>query len=649
MSSWAKTPSEPPAFLEVESNVKIGRNPITIVGSKAFNTAPSTVTFRAEDSEIDNDVGSHTSGDLLNSPDDVTSFRLRDAASALKGVYDVCEEMKDDRLDPKMADQPERTESSAQFSVFHHDSLDDPCRSAAMSSKTYDMDDRVHMMELGFFDDDEFENKGWFYECVKGRSFEMFFACLIVVNAGYIAYDTDWQVKNPIQSDKPPASHEAVSLIFLAAFTGELILRAAADRSEYLKEGNEDRPWNVFDLIVIITSWIDETLYLMQSSDIMSTSALRILRVLRLMRVVRVVRVVRFFRDLRVMVFGILNSMKTLSWAVLLLMLIIFVFAVTLVQSVAEELKKEAEDGNTFDDDLLHLYGSLFRAIYTLYCSVCGGLDWDDAAGPLMKFNSFLAVLFCIYVALAVLCVLNIVTGLFVENASKMITRDEDHMLLEELEYRKLWLEDCKKVFHAADVKRDGKIDLDEFQAMVQNVKMQAKLRHLGIELNEANCNNVFKLLDIDGDGNVDLEEFVTSLQQIEGGARALDLMHLMRDMRAMRKDVAAMSEKFGLKTAVPMRTVNGSISMPKTSVTASATTSAWEMMGPQRKTMTDAHGNEARTSTVAPPPSVSAQDVQRNSVKMTGGRQWRRQTSSVNSSRASRVSRSISTEKLVT
>jgi hypothetical protein len=32
-----------------------------------------------------------------------------------------------------------------------------------------------------------------------------------------------------------------------------------------------------------------------------------------------------------------------------------------------------------------------------------------------------------------------------------MISRDEDHMLLEELELRRLWLEDAKKLFIAAD------------------------------------------------------------------------------------------------------------------------------------------------------------------------------------------------------
>lgn len=569
---WAETPMDAPAVLDVDSGTNKDRSPVTLVGSKVFSRSP-TVTFRTAHSEHDEDMGA-----LLHTPDDINNYRsLRDAATALKDcsnresqndslVEEIVdnevaetasmplEEVKDvqaekrsscpkDILAQKRSASPTngletqngRSRETKETHENHHD------------IKTYD--DRLRelgsdtIMEMGWFSE-ESNQKGYFHEVVKGRCFEVFFAFLIVANAGYIAYDTDWQVKHP--TDKPPLSHQIIDVSFLCVFTIEVIIRGIADGSDFLSAENDDRPWNLFDVLVIVSSWVDEILYLLEASGSISMSALRVLRVLRLMRVVRVVRVVRFFRDLRVMVFGIMNSMRTLSWAVLLLMLIIFVFAVTLVQAVAEELS-EAEPSEQIVDDLLHLYGSLLRAIYTLYCSVCGGLDWDDAAGPLMEFNVFLGFLFCVYVALAVLCVLNIVTGLFVENASKMITRDEDHMLLEELEHRKHWLEDCKRLFHSADNNNDCKIDLEEFTSMVKNVKMQAKLRHLGIELNEANHENVFRLLDVDGDGNVDLEEFVASLQQLEGGARAIDLVYLMRDMRAVRRQLQALSDEFGL------------------------------------------------------------------------------------------------------
>eukprot|EP00427_Karlodinium_veneficum_P064483 CAMPEP_0169342698 /NCGR_PEP_ID=MMETSP1017-20121227/20139_1 /TAXON_ID=342587 /ORGANISM="Karlodinium micrum, Strain CCMP2283" /LENGTH=741 /DNA_ID=CAMNT_0009438419 /DNA_START=46 /DNA_END=2271 /DNA_ORIENTATION=+ len=545
---WAETPSDAPAVLDVESTANSGRT-ITLIGSKAFSCTP-TVTFRSPRSQ-DSDSPLRTSGNIgagLNTPDDADNLlSLRDTAAALKvsTCFRSPRSVTDGEVGETCSEVNIVSETKEEGKPNIYGELPNGVDSSTCPTT---VDDRVRQLQsenfIGFFSEESDEG-GWYHELVRGRAFEIFFACLIIANAGYIAYDTDWQVKNP--SEKPPLGHQILDVMFLCVFSVEVVMRAVADGSSYLSKINDDRSWNIFDVIVISVSWVDEILYIMETSDMISMSALRVLRVLRLMRVVRVVRVVRFFRDLRVMVFGIMNSMRTLSWAVLLLMLIIFVFAVTLVQAVAEELSQQAKAGEDYSSELLRLYGSLFKAIYTLYCSVCGGLDWDDAAGPLMDFNVFLGFLFCVYVALAVLCVLNIVTGLFVENASKMITRDEDHMLLEELEHRKHWLEECKRLFHHADQNHDGKIDLEEFTDMVRNVKLQAKLRHLGIELNEANCHNVFRLLDSDGDGIVDLEEFVSSFQQLEGGARAIDLVYLMRDVRAVRRQMDVLTEELGI------------------------------------------------------------------------------------------------------
>eukprot|EP00972_Heterocapsa_arctica_P063649 9392685-Heterocapsa_arctica.AAC.1 len=63
-----------------------------------------------------------------------------------------------------------------------------------------------------------------------------------------------------------------------------------------------------------------------------------------MVRAVRIFRVLKVFRDLRVMVSGIMSSAKPLLWALVLLFLIIFIFTVTLLPFVTEEIGKAEKD-----------------------------------------------------------------------------------------------------------------------------------------------------------------------------------------------------------------------------------------------------------------------------------------------------------------
>lgn len=55
-------------------------------------------------------------------------------------------------------------------------------------------------------------------------------------------------------------------------------------------------------------------------------SGLKVLRMLRLARILRIVKVVRFFSELRIMVNGVIGSARSLCWALLLILLVNFLF-----------------------------------------------------------------------------------------------------------------------------------------------------------------------------------------------------------------------------------------------------------------------------------------------------------------------------------
>merc|ERR1739847_255721 len=85
-------------------------------------------------------------------------------------------------------------------------------------------------------------------------------------------------------------------------------------------------------------------------------------------------------------------------------------------------------------------WSSLMQSIYTLFLCISSGVDWKEVADPLMKIAPLLGFVFCLYMAFSVFCVLNIVTGVFVENAVTMTAMDEQQMLLQEMSERRKWI-----------------------------------------------------------------------------------------------------------------------------------------------------------------------------------------------------------------
>merc|ERR1712048_566654 len=112
----------------------------------------------------------------------------------------------------------------------------------------------------------------------------------------------------------------------------ELIMRMISEGTHFLACSNALQQWNAFDTLLVLSGLLDELAAAFSTSTGLDTSALKLLRILKLVRVVRVMRVLRFFSELRVMVAGIIGSVASLGWALLLLCMILYMFAACLMQ-----------------------------------------------------------------------------------------------------------------------------------------------------------------------------------------------------------------------------------------------------------------------------------------------------------------------------
>jgi len=162
-------------------------------------------------------------------------------------------------------------------------------------------------------------------------------------------------------------------------------------------------------------------------------------------------------------------------------------------------------------------YSSLARAVLSLFQGMTGGVDWDDLISPLMEeISPLTGIVFSLYIAFAVLAMMNVVTGIFVESALLTAKADKEAEIQSHV----------RKIFKKGDVNHDGMISWEEFTDAMSDPSLGKYFKVLDIDVNEAR--GLFLLLDTDESGQIDTEEFVMGILRLRGAARAIDLATLM-------------------------------------------------------------------------------------------------------------------------
>jgi len=228
------------------------------------------------------------------------------------------------------------------------------------------------------------------------------------------------------------------------------------------------------------------------------------------------------------MVTSIAGSLRSLGWTLVLLLLMIYVFSVILTMLISDH---GVWDADAKQAAAKYYYGSMFRAILSLFQAITGGADWDEMVSPLIDCVSpFTGVLFLLYVAFAVLAMMNVVTAVFVESAMGTANLDKEQHLVQQL----------RQLFVTVDEDESGMISWEEFEHRLDDDDMAKYFKALELDVCEAK--GLFTLLDVDNLGEILIEEFVSGCLRLRGGAKAIDLATLMYYNKRMSSNMRAHS-----------------------------------------------------------------------------------------------------------
>lgn len=373
-------------------------------------------------------------------------------------------------------------------------------------------------------------------DIVEHPYFEYFAACVIFLHSVFIGAYVEYLASE--SSEKHPV-FIAGNIIFVIVFCLEVGVKLAAERQEFFL-GDEWR-WNVFDICLIATVFIEIIISIASSGKDdkkRMKTVLKIAEMVRTLRILRIFRMLKFSTTLRVIVSKILTSAKSLLWILILVALMLYVVAVCLTQCYNDFLDGEQHDIGTENltgnkKQMNRHFGSIPRSAYTLFASTTGGIIWGEVLELLGEVSFFYAGMFILFTAINVIAVMNLITGVFVDDA---IRADADIVMEAEAKAKKEQADHLRKMFDHMDRNESGAISLEEFLKFAHNPSLEVYLKALGINADEAET--LFQLLDEDGSGYIQTEEFLTGCMHLRGDATSLDMKTLLYENRRMRHKV---------------------------------------------------------------------------------------------------------------
>jgi len=315
-------------------------------------------------------------------------------------------------------------------------------------------------------------------------------------------------------------------------FVFELLLRICAEGpTSFFCSGCS---WNWLDFILVAASLVELFVAIFYSlgnsaeNHLSNLRALRVVRITRLLRIFRITRIVRYVAALRTLIYSITVTLRSLSWAMVLLMLIMYVFAVTFTQLIYEN--HEAVVGS----QELHFWKDMYASLLTLFKVICNGVDWHDTVEPLRRIHFVVELVLVVYVAFTYFTVLNVVTGVFCSSAVAAAENDPDLIAMnlavnEERQRRQL-----NQLFTVIDLDGSGRITIDELEKCMRDHSVQGVLVSMGIQTHDAWT--LFQLIDADGSDLISVEEFAHGLAKLQGHAKSLDFARLANDSRWMMR-----------------------------------------------------------------------------------------------------------------
>lgn len=429
--------------------------------------------------------------------------------------------------------------------------------------------------------------------------FSMAASVMILLNMLYIGADVSMKVSHNLDllrgvqapvTTEWPETQKTIMVALEWTFAVWMSIEAIVNTTHCVRNGWASWKWNLFDLTLLATTWMDVVQSSVNLSFLRSMKLYRLIRLMRVGKILRALKAFRFLGGVRKMILSVAGSLTSLFWAFLLMSVIMYVVSLVMLQGIegflSDQVEQEREaflavrrlapqrmlespsmegeevgtaadggrggtpasahgrrlisyyleDDDTLYDALHKWYGGILSTMLTLFRTISGGAEWAEVAQPVSDLpgGMMYTLVWVMFMAFMIFGVLNVLTGVFCDAAMKAANEDKDMVIQELMDETEHHVKALGDIFNTCDEDGSGSIDQGEFEQMVDTPEVRNTLLRLGIEAEQAK--DLFSLLDDDESGTIGIGEFVSGCLRMKGGAKSVDIVTLIFTTSKMMK-----------------------------------------------------------------------------------------------------------------
>lgn len=392
--------------------------------------------------------------------------------------------------------------------------------------------DALHSFVFWIRNLDEPKRSSCLARLIHHKVFEASVMLAVVANTIYIAYETNFEMAN---LGKFLEIGQLVEILFLVFFSVEIGIRLWVHGMYFFV--NDDWSWNFMDAALMFLACLDQILEYANAS----VGKVGMLRLLRVTRLFRIIRVLRFLKEVRVMLVAIVGSFISLFWALSMLAVIIFMFAVYFMQQMTAYLTTRAANPDELWQMQWDYFNNLGSSMYVLLMASTGGKDWEEVYLLLEPLGFDCTFAFTFYLLFFTLGVMNIITGVFVENASVLFKPDDREALSEYMRQVQDDIEQVTAILQVADTENSGFLSVTQLVRAMKNDRFEHAFRTLGIDIRMPE--HYFKTLaSVTQQDELSIDEFVAHIVQMKGAVSRTDVQTLTLETALLQREVQKLS-----------------------------------------------------------------------------------------------------------
>jgi len=378
---------------------------------------------------------------------------------------------------------------------------------------------------------------------------------VIFVNALFMGIETDEMKPGAIDMngnnivDKPSQKvfFFLIENIFTVIFFLELLIRFYCLQFNFFRSG-----WNCMDFflvsIAVLDTWIMTPMANANPDGGGNSRVLSTLRVLRMLRLVRLIRLLRMFRELWMIVQGLIDSLKTLVWVTMLMILFIYVCAIFTTLQIGhndEVYDPYYRESDGWDHELF--FGSVSRSMFTLVQIVTLERWSDGVARHVIANQAEMMIFFVFFLIFTSFGLMNMILGVIVENTLQMQRNNEEKVKKMQEKQMNSVLAKLREVLESADEDGSGSLTQEEFAEALNNPEIANQLRLIDFPVDDPD--EIFMLLDVEQDGELTTDEFIEGCMRMKGQAKSKDLLEVQISVDILGRRLKTLDEKLGEAT----------------------------------------------------------------------------------------------------